>query len=369
MAAAAAASAAAVVAPASSQAEWRVARRGGVEAHTRTHLGEGALWSVQDQCLYWVDIEKCVIHRYVPPATTDAAAAALPAEGSDQEIPGGTHTQVQFGSMVGCLALTETPGQILLAAASGLWLFDWTSLQSWLLAPFPEAAEGYRFNDGAVTPQGTLLVGTLFLDEDKGKGLGSLWEYRCDSESGLIQPARRVLSDLGIPNGIDWSVDAQRMLFIDTTRGRIDQFDFSSTERSESVLSNERVAFPIGEGDGHPDGLCVDAADGVWVAAWAGARVTRWTLPSLQGGGEGEAKLVRTLSLPTGQTTCPCFGGPALRDLYVTSASRGVDLKAQPLAGSLFVIHNAGQGKPSFAFKGKLRVDQAKAVKHSLFVG
>ena len=366
---AAAASHAGVDAPAaSSPPEWRVARRGGVEAHTRTHLGEGALWSVRDQCLYWTDIERCTIHRYVPPAVTEEAS--LPALGSSHEIPGGTHTHVQFGSMVGCIALTEMPGQILLAAASGLWLFDWGSLQAWLVAPFPESADGYRFNDGAVTPQGTLLVGTLLLDESKGKGLGTLWEYRCDPETGeIVQPARKVLSGLAIPNGIDWSADSKRMFFIDTPRGRVDQFDFSSSASADhaSVLSHERAAFPFVEGEGHPDGLCVDAGDAVWVAAWDGARVTQRMVPRTQG--EGEAKLLRTIALPTGQTTCPCFGGPQLRDLYVTSASRGVDFKKQPLAGSLFVIHNAGQGKQSFVFKGKLRVDQTKAVKHTLVVG
>jgi sugar lactone lactonase YvrE len=46
--------------------------------------------------------------------------------------------------------------------------------------------------------------------------------------------------------------------------------------------------------------------------------------------------------LPVSQPTCPAFGGPDLRTLYITSALTGIaSPDKEPLAGGLFAI-NAG---------------------------
>jgi len=367
-------------------------------------LGEGPLWSVADQCLYWLDIEQSLLHRYTPGATaapnssSGISAAANPSDadaGPDADVPvGGTHSTVRFSSMVGCLALTERPGQVLLAAASGLWLFDWATLRAWPLCPFPEpAAEAaaFRFNDGAVSPAGTFVVGTLLRDESRGAGRGSLYEYACTAAGGVAW--RPLLRGVTIPNGIDWSRDGRVMYFVDTPLQRVDAFEWTATPfgdeqgsavapaaaattattsaqavsasdsaspalPSPSPLSQRRVAFSIPLEHAHPDGLTLDASGCLWVAHWAGGRVTRW---SADGGA-----LLRCIRLPTRQPTCPCFGGPQLRDLYVTSAARGLDPREEPRAGSLFVVPDAGQGRAPNVFKGDIKLDDSKAVQFHL---
>lgn len=341
-------------------------------------LGEGALWSVADQCLYWLDIEQSLIHRFTPEPSAQAAPASSHAESADQPPPpcdavAGAHATVRFGSMVGCLALTEQPHQVLLASASGLWLLDWSTLRAWPLAPFPERdePESFRFNDGGVSPAGTLVVGTLYKDEERGAGRGSLYEYGCRADGSIA--CRPVHRGVSIPNGLDWSDDGRTMFFIDTPDQRVDMFDWTSVPFSNDAdasaaaadsapvattsLSRRRPAFEVPREHAHPDGMSLDADGSLWIAHWAGARVTRFS---------ATGELQRCIVLPTSQTTCPCFGGPQLRDLYVTSASRGLDLHKEPLAGSLFVVPNAGQGRAAKLFRGRIAVDDAKAVQLQL---
>ena len=55
------------------------------------------------------------------------------------------------------------------------------------------------------------------------------------------------------------------------------------------------------------------------------------------------------------QVTNVCFGGPGRRDLFVTSARRGLEgeaLARAPLSGGLFRIAEAGQGMAANAAAG-----------------
>ena len=75
----------------------------------------------------------------------------------------------------------------------------------------------------------------------------------------------------------------------------------------------------------------------LWIAHWDGWQVARWNP-------ETGDKLLG-YKLPAAQITSCAFGGPELSDLYITSAREGLtesDIRAQPLAGSVFVIPNCG---------------------------
>ena len=94
--------------------------------------------------------------------------------------------------------------------------------------------------------------------------------------------------------------------------------------------------------------MTIDNEGMLWIAHWDGWQVTRWDPNS------GE-KLYR-IQLPVAKITSCTFGGENLEDLYITSAKVGLtedELEKQPLAGSLFVIHNCGyKGLPAFEFNG-----------------
>src|SRR3546814_11650538 len=81
-----------------------------------------------------------------------------------------------------------------------------------------------------------------------------------------------------------------------------------------------------------PDGPVVDAEGHVWTGLYNGWHLARFS---------PDGALVLTVRLPTQNLTKPCFGGPAIRTLFVTTAQKGLTpdrLSAQPLAGTLLPL-------------------------------
>jgi sugar lactone lactonase YvrE len=88
--------------------------------------------------------------------------------------------------------------------------------------------------------------------------------------------------------------------------------------------------------EGYPDGVTVDAEGCVWVAHWAGARITRLS-------STGERKQVFTVPVPN--VTSICFGGADLCTLFVTTAWEGTpDRAAYPYAGDVFALNPGVRG-------------------------
>ena len=83
---------------------------------------------------------------------------------------------------------------------------------------------------------------------------------------------------------------------------------------------------------GRPDGVAIDNAGNYWVAMYEGGRV-------LQIAPDGSDLL--EILLPVSHPTMVCLGGPGLRTLFITSASKGLSAAAlaeQPLAGHVLAI-------------------------------
>jgi L-arabinonolactonase len=104
-----------------------------------SRLGEGAVWDVQDQKLWWVDITGGLIYCYDPEQNEMA--------------------RFEFGEPVGCLARREKGG-LVVAAKSGFWLFDPETGKKQHISD-PEADKpSHRFNDGTVDYAGRFWAGT-----------------------------------------------------------------------------------------------------------------------------------------------------------------------------------------------------------------
>jgi len=68
-----------------------------------------------------------------------------------------------------------------------------------------------------------------------------------------------------------------------------------------------------------------------------------------------DGELQQVLELPARQVTSLCFGGPALDELFITTARNGlsdVELAAQPLAGAVFRWRPGVRGLAPATFAG-----------------
>ena len=66
-------------------------------------------------------------------------------------------------------------------------------------------------------------------------------------------------------------------------------------------------------------------------------------------------ELLAALPVPASQPTCPAFGGPALDELYLTTAWEGMTAQqraAEPLAGHVLRARPGARGHPVLAFGG-----------------
>jgi sugar lactone lactonase YvrE len=94
--------------------------------------------------------------------------------------------------------------------------------------------------------------------------------------------------------------------------------------------------------------MAVDAEGMKWVAHWGGYRVTRWN--------PATGRPLDAIILPVAQvTSCCCFGGRNLDELYITTARTGLDqetLLRQPLSGGVFKVRTGLRGLPTNVFDG-----------------
>ncbi len=275
-------------------------------------LGEGPVWSIEEQALYWVDIKRPALQRWNP-AT-------------------GEHTVWHMPADIGCFALRKSGGAVV-ALRSGLAWFDFDSGK---VAPAhnPEAnLPGTRFNDGKCDRQGRFWAGTM--DEGEMKPQGAL--YRLGLDGGV----RKMRGNVTVSNGLGWSPDNRTMYYTDSPTKKIFAYDFNPDAGS---ISNERIFTQVDVG--FPDGLTVDAEGYVWSARWDGWKVVRYA---------PDGTVDCEIALPVQRPTSCMFGGKNMQHLFVPSASVGLsqtELAKQPQAGNLFVIEAGISGLPEPPFAG-----------------
>ncbi|MFJ2895410.1 SMP-30/gluconolactonase/LRE family protein [Streptomyces sp. NPDC087218] len=268
-------------------------------------LGEGPTWDPAAERLIWVDILGSRIHTFAP--ATGRRSVMV--------------TEQHVGA-----AKPRAGGGLVVNLRDGIGLYGADGAFGWLRRdPVP----GRRGNDAVVAADGTLWAGTMRYDETPGGG--SLTRVATDGT------ATEVFGSVAVSNGTGWSPDGSLMYYVDSPTRRIDVCRMGG-----GIPLDRRPLVMLGPGEGFPDGLSVDADGCVWVALWDGGQVRRYT---------PDGALDRTVELPVRRPTACAFGGPGLRDLYITTARTGLTAP-HPLSGSLLVVPGAGQGLPGTAFGG-----------------
>lgn len=189
-----------------------------------------------------------------------------------------------------------------------------------------------RFNDGKCDPAGRFWAGTMHLGPDRFAS-GSLYCMEAD------RSVTRKYGPVTISNGLVWTRDTKTLFYIDSPRKNVLAFDFDA---ASGAIANERIVFDAGHLEGVPDGMAIDADDRVWIAFCHGSHVRCYDSRTW--------KCEAEVPFPCRCVTACAFGGPGMKDLYVTTGIRaGND---QPLDGRLFVLRPGVVGAAFDSFAG-----------------
>jgi sugar lactone lactonase YvrE len=278
---------------------------------TRTELGEGPVWDARSEELLWVDVPHNTI-QLLDPATSAERTIATPRSVS--------------------AVVPRESGGLLVIASDGFATLSPESGAYDLIAAIEPDDSGTRMNDAACDSRGRCLAGTAALDDSRGRG--SL--YRLDPDGAV----ERLLDGVTESNGIGWTADDSTMFYVDTGERAIQAFDYDITLGS---ITNRRNLCTTRPEWGLPDGLVVDEADGVWVGFWGGSAIARFD--------SATGELTFVVDVPATLVTKGAFGGPALTDLYITTA-REPGAPPGSAGGGLFIANPGVAGRPANRFGG-----------------
>ncbi|MDA8250886.1 MAG: SMP-30/gluconolactonase/LRE family protein [Rhodospirillales bacterium] len=279
-------------------------------------LGEGPLWDVDEQRLYWID-------------SFDGRVFRCTADGREVrawDVP----------QKIGSMCLRKSGGAVV-SLERGFHFLDFGTGEVSLIAdPEPDRPNN-RLNDGKVDKRGRFVAGSMDTMEEGPNGA----LYRLDPDLKVT----KLESGIVVSNGPCWSPDGKTLYFTDTWSGAISAYDYDQTT---GAIANKRTFCTRSKTDGGGfDGATVDAEGCVWSAQVYVGQMVRY---------RPDGSVDRVIAMPVKKVTSAMFGGPNLDVLYVTSMARP-PLPRFPgdgaLRGSLFAIHDLGvRGVPETRFAG-----------------
>lgn len=270
-------------------------------------LGEGALWHPERKQLFWFDILGKKLH------TTDRNGPQ-------------TFSFVEMVSAAGWV----TRDHLLIAGERDLFLFEIESEEIETVAELEADNPATRSNDGRADRQGGFWIGTMGKRGGDDVGMGAIYRFY----KGEL---RKLFDGLTIPNAICFSPDGRTAYFTDTMTQRINRVALDP--QGWPAEAPQTLVDLAAEGL-FPDGATVDAAGNIWNAQWGASRVACYS---------PQGQFLQAVAFDAPHTSCPAFGGPDGRTLFVTTAQQWMDeaaLSRAPLSGQTFMAPNVALGLP-----------------------
>lgn len=281
----------------------------------KTTLGEGPLWDVDEQRLYWIDSFDGRVFR----CTAD----------------GGEVRAWDVPQKIGSMCMRRSGGAVV-SLARGFHFLDFATGEVSLIVD-PEPDKPYnRLNDGKVDRQGRFVAGSM--DTLEAGPNGAL--YRLDADLKLT----RLEAGIIVSNGPCWSPDGDTFYFSDTWSGQISVYDYDVATGTPG--GKRRFCGGLDNGGGF-DGATVDAEGCLWSAHVYAGQLVRY---------RPDGEIDRIVDMPVKKVTSVMFGGPELDVLYVTSMAKPPLPRFPddgPMRGALFAIYGLGvRGVPEARFAG-----------------
>jgi sugar lactone lactonase YvrE len=274
--------------------------------------GESPVWDAAHQTLYW----------------TDCAGKFFSYEWRSKT------RAILFHDFVVTGCALDHGGGFSFINGSGVWYWDRHGSPAHIASECN--GEKLQLNDCIADPEGRLLAGSCFYDPSAEYPLGKLF---CISGDGSVQ----VLDEgFHLANGLGFSPDATTLYFADSVARVIYSYSYDSMT---GRVRNRKALVKLSPSSGLPDGLTVDAEGFVWSVEWFGSCLCRY---------DPDGTLERRIDVPAKQTSSLAFGGPELRDIFVTSAARSEPMPVMPPAydavngyfgGALFHMNCGIQGR------------------------
>jgi sugar lactone lactonase YvrE len=240
-------------------------------------VGEGPVWDIESQSLYWVDIQGGRFWNYNPST--------------------GENTLMHEGYNVAGVT-RNTRGGLTVGTWEGVQLWNSDDDLVWLHRGEVDG-RSLKLNDITVGPDGSLYGGSAHLDSC------TLFRFKPDGTAEIIDDG------LELCNGMGFSPDLRTFYSTDTPKHEIYKWDHNLVT---GEISNKKVFATIPVDWGIPDGMTVDAEGFVWSAIWYGGMIVRF---------DPDGKEERRVEFPAAQTSSAMFGGKDLNELYVTTATSG----------------------------------------------
>lgn len=281
----------------------------------KTTLGEGPVWDVEQQRLYFIDSMDGRIFRCTADGTEIRA----------WDVPG----------KIGSMALRKNGEGAICSLEGGFYKLDFNTGESELFHDPEPDLPANRLNDGKVDRMGRFFAGSMDTMEDAASGA----LYRVDPDFSVTKVDEGIICS----NGPCFSPDDKTFYFQDTWTGEIWAYDF---DVATGNLSNRRTFAKIdGSNGGAADGSTVDAEGYLWNALVYDGKLTRFA---------PDGSVDRVIDMPVKKVTSVNFGGPNMDVLYVTSMAKPPLPRFPgdgPLRGSLFAIYDLGiKGVPEPRF-------------------
>lgn len=277
-------------------------------------VGESPTWDERTGDLWLVDI-------------MEPSAICLRANGAVEK-----HV---MPATIGCVALCENGTDVLVALQNGVHILNPKTGVLKLLCDPDNGRADSRLNDGKVGPDGCFWIGTR--DEATPQtGNARLYRVKPDGSFDTILDG-----DLKTSNGLAWSPDGRRMYYSDSSGPYVNVFDFKPEVgiAGQPISEKPQRFHEFTPDEGRPDGAAVDADGFYWIAGQGGSRLNRFS---------PDGEMVEAYLLPAKAPTMPCFGGPDLSTLYITSLSTRDGCAFQH--GSLYAFDTEVRGLPTYRF-------------------
>ncbi|WP_404341810.1 SMP-30/gluconolactonase/LRE family protein [Pseudoalteromonas mariniglutinosa] len=274
---------------------------------SQCQLGEGAYFAKAHNCLFWVDIIGQQLFR-LNWQTKRVSQFAMP-----EPI---------------CWLMETQQGQLIAGFEKAIYHLDSDTFARRLLFSLPNEPNSNRLNDAKTDRNGYGFFGSM--NKQEQHAVGALYRF------GQGQPPEQVDQHYTISNGPAVSCNGEYLYSTDSEKRTIYRFKLDP----QGGLSAKQAFITFSDAMGFPDGMTVDSEDHLWVAAWNGFGVYRFSPAGRQ---------VQFIRLPAPRVTSVAFVGEQLEHLAITTATVGLEqavLDDYPHSGGVFILKPGVKGLP-----------------------